>query len=117
MLSGESLTGRRGAAALSRPATVSEPAQPAPTRAMNPPIDPPGGEIEEAPLPHHESSSGADVESGPGAPPKVPPPAKAWTMIVGAFVVLMFMLASVRTTLVGRVAPAIVSGGGTCRNL
>ena len=98
MLSGESLTGRRGAAALSRPATVSEPAQPAPTRAMNPPIDPPGGEIEEAPLPHHESSPGADVESGPGAPPKVPPPAEAWTMIVGAFVVLMFMLASVRTT-------------------
>ena len=97
MLSGESLTGRRGAAALSRPATVSEPAEPAPTRAMNPPIDPPGGEIEEAPLPH-SSSSGADVESGRGAPPKVPPPAKAWTMIIGAFVVLMFMLASVRTT-------------------
>lgn len=99
MLSGESLTGRRGAAALSRtPATVSEPAEPAPSRAMNPPPVP-GGEIEEAP------DGIGDVESGDApsrAPHRAPPPAQAWTMIVGACVVLVLMFGMFGTTAVMR---------------
>ena len=102
MLSGESLTGRRGAAALSRtPATVSEPAEPAPSRAMNPPPVP-GGEIEEAPL---NGRSNGDVESGDApsrAPHRVPPPAQAWTMIIGACVVLVLMFGMFGTTAVMR---------------
>ena len=97
---GEPDRARPGAAALSRPATVSEPAQPAPTR--DEPRDRPARRRDRggAPVPHSAHAGGARTSSGvTRAGRRRFRPPSASRMIIGAFVVLAkFMLASVRTT-------------------